>query len=99
MLEARKLSAQVNQDLSGGVWSWLLMLIWAATLALMGSVWIGANFEAPPPDKSQEKMTEAHAKVLEVVSLLAASVAPEQELKAGKLDHRDDGRDLSRGHL
>jgi len=82
MLEARKLSAQVNQDLSGGVWSWLLMLIWVATLALMGSVWIGANFEAPPPDKSQEKMTEAHAKVLEVVGRLATSVAPEQELNA-----------------
>jgi len=80
MLEARKLSEQVNQDLSGGLWSWLLMLIWVVTVALMGSVWIGANFEAPPPDKSQEKMTEAHAKVLEVVGRLSTSVALEQEL-------------------
>ena len=79
MLEARKLSAQVNQDLRGGVWSWLLLLIWVTTLALMVSVWMGANFETPPPDKSQEKMTGAHAKVLEVVSRLSTSVAPEQE--------------------
>ena len=82
MLEARKLSAQVNQDLSGGVWSWLLMLIWVTTVSLVVSVWIGVNFEAPPPDKSQEKMTEAHVKVLEVVGRLSTSVAPEQELNA-----------------
>ena len=80
MLEARKLSAQAQQDLSGRGWSWLLLVIWLAALALLVSVWIGTNFEAPPPDNSQKKMTEAHTKVLDEVKRLSAMVAPDQEL-------------------
>ena len=80
MLEARKLSAQVRQDQVGRVWSWLSGLVWLATVAILISVWLGINFEAPPPDKSQEKMAAAHAQTLSVVANLNAMLAPDQEL-------------------
>jgi hypothetical protein len=80
MLEARKLSVQVQQDQAGKMWSWLSGLVWLTTLAVLASVWIGANFEAPPPDKSQEKMSAAHAQAVSVVANLNQMLAPEQEL-------------------
>ena len=80
MLEARKLSAQVKQDQAGKLWSWLSGLVFLATMAVLASVWIGLNFVAPPPDKSQEKMTLAHAQALLTVSNLSNMLAPEQEL-------------------
>ena len=82
MLEARKLSAQVKQDQAGKVWSWLSGLVWLATVALLISVWIGINFEAPPPDKSQEKITAAHAQTVSAVANLNALLGPDQELKS-----------------
>ena len=80
MLEARKLSAQVRQDQVGKVWSWLSGLVWLATVAILVSVWIGIHFEAPPPDKSQEKMAAAHAETLISVANFNALLAPDQEL-------------------
>ncbi len=80
MLEARKLSAQVRQDQVGRVWSWLSGLVWLATVAILISVWLGINFEAPPPDKSQEKMAAAHAQTLSVVTHLNTLLAPDQEV-------------------
>ena len=82
MLEARKLSAQVKQDQAGKVWSWLSGLVWLATVALLISVWIGINFEAPPPDKSQEKITAAHGQTVSAVANLNALLGPDQELKS-----------------
>ena len=80
MLEARKLSAQVKQDQAGKLWSWLSVLVFLATMAVVASVWIGLNFQAPPPDKSQEKMTLAHAQALSTVSNLNGMLASDQEL-------------------
>ena len=80
MLEARKLTAQVKQDQVGRIWSWLSGLICFLTLAVLSSIWIGLNFQAPPPDKSQEKMTLAHAQALSTVTQLTALLAPDQEL-------------------
>jgi hypothetical protein len=89
MLEVRKLSAQVQQQQSGRVWSGLFFFICLLTFALMLSVWIGANFETPAPDESQEKMTEAHANVLVVVARLATLVAPEQEVNPEVFEQLD----------
>ena len=80
MLEARKLSAQVKQDPAGKVWSLLYDLVWLVTIAVLSSVLIGLNFEAPPPDKSQEKMASAHAQAVSTVNNLNAMLAPDQEL-------------------
>lgn len=80
MLEARKLSAQVEQDPAGKLWSWLSGLVWLATLLVLCSIWIGANYAPPPPDTSQEKTTTAHSQVLTVVANLDALLAPDQEL-------------------
>ena len=38
MLEARKLSAQVKQDQAGKLWSWLSVLVFLATMAVVASV-------------------------------------------------------------
>ena len=62
MLEARKLSAQVQQELGGRFGSTVFVVLWLAAVAVLASLWIGANFEAPAPDKTQEKLNEAHAK-------------------------------------
>ncbi len=80
MLEARKLSAQVQQDLGGRIWSAVIAIIWLATLAVVASIWIGTHFEAPPADKSQEKLSESHAKVLAAITTLSTSLNPDQEL-------------------
>ena len=80
MLEARKLSAQVKQDQAGKIWTWLSGLFGLATLIVVGSVWIGLNFEAPPPDKSQDNLKMAHAQVVSSVANLVAMLAPDQEL-------------------
>ena len=80
MLEARKLSDQLQLDQAGKMWSWLSVLVWLITIAVLVSVWIGANFEAPPADKSQEKMSAAHAQAVSVVANLNQMLAPEQEL-------------------
>ena len=86
MLEARKLSAQVQLDPAGKIWTWLSFLVGLFTLMVLASIWIGANFEAPPPDQSQEKMTAAHAEIQTSASNLEALLAPEQELTVELLD-------------
>jgi acyl carrier protein phosphodiesterase len=86
MLEARKLSDQLQQDQSAKFWSWLTLAVWMLTLALMASVWIGLEFEKPPADQSQQKMALAHTQVMNTVGLLKESVSPEQEISAAFFD-------------
>ncbi len=80
MLEARQLSNLMQQDQSSRVWSLLAAFVLIITLGIMTSMWIGANFEAPPLDKSQEKMADAHAKVLISVKRLSDTTAADQVL-------------------
>lgn len=86
MLEARKLSDQLQQDQNAKLWSWLTLAVWLFTVALLVSVWVGLEFEKPPADQSQQKMTQAHTQVLNTVGLLKASVSPEQEISAAFFD-------------
>ena len=86
MLEARKLSDQLQQDQNAKIWSWLALAAWLVTLALMVSVWIGLNFEKPALDQSQQKMALAHTQVLNTVGLLKASVLSEQEISPAFFD-------------
>jgi len=86
MLEARKLSDQLQQDQNAKLWSWLMLAVWLLTVALLVSVWVGLEFEKPPADQSQQKMTQAHTQVLNTVGLLKASVSPEQEISAAFFD-------------
>jgi hypothetical protein len=86
MLEARKLSAQAQLNPAGKIWTWLSVLVGMLTLIVLASIWIGANFEAPPPDKSQEKLTAAHAEIQATASKLEALLASEQELTAELID-------------
>jgi len=86
MLEARKLSDQLQQDQNAKMWSWLMLAVWLLTVALLVSVWVGLEFEKPPADQSQQKMTQAHTQVLNTVGLLKASVSPEQEISAAFFD-------------
>jgi hypothetical protein len=86
MLEARKLSDQLQQDQNAKLWSWLTLAVWLLTVALLVSVWVGLEFEKPPADQSQQKMTQAHTQVLNTVGLLKASVSPEQEISAAFFD-------------
>lgn len=86
MLEARKLSDQLQQDQNAKLWSWLTLAVWLLTVALLVSVWVGLEFEKPPADQSQQKMTQAHTQVLNTVGLLKASVSPELEISAAFFD-------------
>ena len=86
MLEARKLSDQLQQDQNAKLWSWLMLAVWLLTVALLVSVWVGLEFEKPPADQSQQKMTQAHTQVLNTVGLLKASVSPELEISAAFFD-------------
>ncbi len=80
MLEARKLSAQMHHDMKLRFWAALSLLIWSLCTALLISVWLGAAFEPPVPDTSQDKMAQEHVKAVEVLGLLKNHLAPEQEL-------------------
>ena len=86
MLEARKLSDQLQQDQNAKLWSWLTLAVWLLTVALLVSVWVGLEFEKPPADQSQQKMAQAHTQVLNPVGLLKASVSQEQEISAAFFD-------------
>ena len=86
MLEARKLSDQLQQDQNAKLWSWLTLAVWLFTVALLVSVWVGLEFEKPPADQSQQKMAQAHTQVFSTVDLLKQSVAPEQEISAAFFD-------------
>lgn len=80
MLEGRKLSLEMQRDSHGRLWTWVSLLISMLCLVLLASIWIGFTFAPPPPDKSQDIMAEAHAKVLEVVTKLQAGLAADQSL-------------------
>ena len=80
MLEGRKLSLEMQRDSNSRVWTLLSLLISLACELLLASLWIGLSIAPPAPDKSQDTMVEAHAKVLEGVDKLKSSLAADQAL-------------------
>ena len=80
MLEGRKLSLEMQRDSNSRVWTLLSLLISLACVLLLASLWIGLSIAPPAPDKSQDTMVQAHAKVLEGVDKLKSSLAADQAL-------------------
>ena len=80
MLEGRKLSLEMQRDSNGRFWTLLSLLISTACILLLASVWIGIAIAPPPPDKSQDNMAQAHAKVVELVDRLKMNLVAEQVL-------------------
>jgi len=80
MLEGRKLSLEMQRNSNGRVWTFLSWLISIGCVLLMASLWIGVAIAPPPPDKSQDNMAQAHAKVIEGMGRLKSSLAADQEL-------------------
>ena len=80
MLEGRKLSLEMQRDSNSRVWTLLSLLISLACVLLLASLWIGLSIAPPAPDKSQDNMAQAHAKVLEGVDKLKSSLAADQTL-------------------
>ena len=80
MLEGRKLSIEMQRDSNSRVWTLLSLLISLACVLLLASLWIGFSIAPPAPDKSQDNMAQAHAKVLEGVDKLKSSLAADQIL-------------------
>jgi len=80
MLEGRKLSLEMQRDSNSRVWTLLSLLIGIGCVLLLVSLWIGLSIAPPAPDKSQDNMAQAHAKVLESVDQLKSSLAAEQVL-------------------
>jgi hypothetical protein len=82
MLEGRKLSIEMQRDSNSRVWTFLSLLISLACVLLLASLWIGLSIPPPAPDKSQDNMAQAHAKVLEVVDKLKSGLAADQAITA-----------------
>ena len=80
MLEGRKLSLEMQRDSNSRVWTLLSLLISLVCVLLLASLWIGLSIAPPAPDKSQDNMAQAHAKVLEGVDKLKSSLAADQAL-------------------
>jgi hypothetical protein len=80
MLEGRKLSIEMQRDSNSRVWTLLSLLISLVCVLLLASLWIGSAIAPPAPDKSQDNMAQAHAKVLEGVDKLKSSLAADQAL-------------------
>jgi hypothetical protein len=80
MLEGRKLSIEMQRDSNSSVWTLLSLLISLGCVLLLASLWIGLTIAPPAPDKSQDNMAQAHAKVLEGVDKLKSSLAADQAL-------------------
>jgi hypothetical protein len=80
MLEGRKLSLEMQRDSNSRVWTLLSFLIGIGCVLLLASLWIGLSIAPPAPDKSQDNMAQAHAKVLEGVDQLKSSLAADQAL-------------------
>lgn len=80
MLEGRKLSIEMQRDSNSRVWTFLSLLISLACVLLLASIWIGLAIAPPAPDKSQDNMAQAHAKVLEGVDKLKGGLAADQAL-------------------
>jgi hypothetical protein len=82
MLEGRKLSIEMQRDSNSRVWTFLSLLISLACVLLLASLWIGLSIAPPAPDKSQDNMAQAHAKVLEGVEKLKIGLAADQAITA-----------------
>ena len=82
MLEGRKLSIEMQRDSNSRVWTFLSLLISLACVLLLASLWIGLSIAPPAPDKSQDNMAQAHAKVLEGVKKLKIGLAADQAITA-----------------
>ena len=82
MLEGRKLSIEMQRDSNSRVWTFLSLLISLACVLLLASLWIGLSIAPPAPDKSQDNMAQAHAKVLEGVDKLKSGLAADQAITA-----------------
>ena len=80
MLEGRKLSIEMQRDSNSRVWTFLSLLISSACVLLLASLWIGSAIAPPAPDKSQDNMAQAYAKVLEGADKLKSGVAADQAL-------------------
>jgi hypothetical protein len=78
MLEGRKLSLEMQRDSNSRVWTTLSLLIGIGCVLLLASLWIGLSIAPPAPDKSQDNMAQAHAKVLEGVEKLKSGLAADQ---------------------
>jgi hypothetical protein len=78
MLEGRKLSLEMQRDSNSRVWTTLSLLIGISCVLLLASLWIGLTIAPPTPDKSQDNMAQAHAKVLEGVEKLKSGLAADQ---------------------
>jgi hypothetical protein len=86
MLEAQKLSAELQRRGQGGLWSMLSIGSLLLALLFMCSVWLGTVFGLPQPDTSQEKMVKDHAPAAEAAAQLVRSLGPEQEINADLFD-------------
>ena len=80
MLEGRKLSLEMQRDSNSRVWTLLSLLISLGCVLLLASIWIGLTIAPPEPDKSQDNMAQAHAKVLEGIDKLKSGLAADQVL-------------------
>ena len=80
MLEGRKLSLEMQRDSNSRVWTLLSLLISLGCVLVLASIWIGLTIAPPAPDKSQDNMAQAHAKVLEGVDKLKSGLAAHQVL-------------------
>jgi hypothetical protein len=78
MLEGRKLSLEMQRDSNSRVWTTLSLLIGISCVLLLASLWIGLTIAPPTPDKSQDNMAQAHAKILEGVEKLKSGLAADQ---------------------
>jgi hypothetical protein len=78
MLEGRKLSLEMQRDSNSRVWTFLSLLIGIGCVLLLASLWIGLTIAPPAPDKSQDNMAQAHAKVLEGIEKLKSGLAADQ---------------------
>jgi hypothetical protein len=78
MLEGRKLSLEMQRDSNSRVWTTLSLLIGIGCVLLLASLWIGLSIAPPAPDKSQDNMAQAHARVLEGVEKLKSGLAADQ---------------------
>ncbi len=70
----------MQRDSNGRFWTLLSLIISTACILLLASVWVGIAIAPPPPDKSQDNMAQAHAKVVELVDRLKMNLAAEQVL-------------------
>jgi hypothetical protein len=82
MLEGRKLSLEMQRDSHGRLWTLISLVISVACILLLASVWVGMAIAPPPPDKSQDNMAQAHAKVLNHLERLKRNLAAEQVLSS-----------------